>query len=166
MYFLFCLKTVCCHLLFTVSAWPEIGWHQISVICCISCRVRHLPESWKVVTWQSLSFLSTWNREKMCKKGFVCEGSRLIGRLPAIWLISVSGGGRGQNAKTFPLFFFYKYIYRRWLLWFCSFFFSGTSSLRTKMRRSLMWLLPREKRQVAKTAIRALHKNLIFLLNN
>ena len=33
----------------TKSARPEIGRHQICVICGIPCRVRHLPESWKVV---------------------------------------------------------------------------------------------------------------------
>ena len=165
MYFLFCLKTVYWHYLLeieTQSARPEISWHQISVICGIPCRVRHLPESWKVVPWQSLLFLSTRNRKKkLCKKGFVSEGSRLIGRLPAIWLISVSGGVRGQNAKTFPLLLLLQIEDDYWgfapnLLWQI-YFKEGP-----EMRSSLKWLLPREKRQVAKTAIRALHKNSIF----
>ena len=30
---------------------PESGWDQVSVVCGVPSRVRHLPEPWKVVTW-------------------------------------------------------------------------------------------------------------------
>ena len=41
------------------------------------------------------------------------------------------------KCQDFPPFLLLQ-IHRRWLLWFCSFFFSGTSSLRTKMQISLI----------------------------